>query len=165
MKKEIKQKVYSLIENQQSLLLSTIDSRENKQTYSSYAPYFCDVKEESFYVLLSDLAEHSHNLIANPSASILIIEDESKSEQIFARIRVQYQIIAEIVTDDEMQLLALNNMKQRFGEIIDLLQSLSDFRVFRLKPTKGRYVEGFGKAISIDDGIIRNINPVMLGKR
>ncbi|MGH1428543.1 MAG: HugZ family protein [Arenicella sp.] len=165
MKKEIEQKVSSLIENQQSLLLSTIDNQHNSQTYSSYAPYFCDVKEGAFYVLLSGLAEHTQNLIDQPRASMLIIEDESKSEQIFARVRVQYEIRAEMVLDVEIQRQVFHKMKERFGEVVDVLQSLSDFNVFRLSPIKGRYIEGFGKAISIDDGMIGGLSPVMQSTR
>lgn len=40
--------------------------------------------------------------------------------------------------------------KERFGETVDLLQSLPDFHLLALTPVSGKYIAGFGKAFSID---------------
>ncbi len=40
-------------------------------------------------------------------------------------------------------------MKQRFGDIIDGLSSLEDFKMFRLKPIQGLFVKGFGQAFQV----------------
>ncbi len=165
MKKEIEQKIYSLIKQQDSLLLSSIDNKNHNQPFSSYAPYFFDVKEGVFYVLLSDLAEHTQNLTTNPLASILIIEDESNSEQIFARVRVQYDIRAHAVTEQEIREKVFYEMTESFGEVVSLIKSLSDFHVFCLAPNGGRYIEGFGKAFLISSGVSGEPRPAMKGKR
>ena len=56
-------------------------------------------------------------------------------------------------------------MHQRFGEIIDILCSLTDFRVYKLTPKQGRYVEGFGRAFNINQGLSEEISPVMQDKK
>ncbi len=165
MKKEITQKIHSLINKQQSLLLSTIDNENKDEPFSSYAPYFFDVKEGVFYVLLSDLAEHTQNLIKNPLASMLIIEDESDSEQIFARLRVQYQISTQKVVEENQRGKVFEQMVGRFGEVVTLIQSLSDFHVFSLKPINGRYIEGFGRAFFISEGVSGDLRSAMTEKR
>jgi len=154
MQKEIQDKIFQLIEQQQSLFLSTI-STEISETislpYSSYAPYVSDLEEQAFYLFLSDLSEHSHFLRANPNASILIMADEANTEQIFARVRVQYQVSSKLIENEPERQTAIKTMHQRFGEIIDILQALSDFRIYKLTPEQGRYVEGFGRAFNIKD--------------
>jgi len=114
---------------------------------------------------LSDLSDHSKHLQSQPSASVLIIEDEADSDQIFARVRVQYQVYSHLVDAVEQKQPVIAAMKQRFGDIIDMLNSLSDFRVFKLAPSQGRYIEGFGKAFNIQEGLSSKIQPVMQEKK
>lgn len=169
--KKIQAEIEQLIMKQKSLLLSTavssLESDEGgnaqKQVFSSYAPYAYDLVHKEFYVFLSDLAGHSQHLINNPQASILIIEDESESEQIFARTRVQYQIHAKIIRDENKQQRVLQNLKQRFGDILDVLTELSDFRLFQFETQQGRFVKGFGQAFDTE-GIADVVKPVMFKK-
>lgn len=168
MQKEIEDKIFQLIEQQQSLFLSTISKRvsgESSVPHSSYAPYVSVSEEQAFYVFLSDLSEHSHYLRSNPNASILIITDEMRTEQIFARVRVQYQVMSQLIENEQERQIAIENMQQRFGEIIDVLRSLSDFRVYKLTPQMGRYVEGFGRAFNIGKGLSGEISPVIQDKK
>ena len=168
MQKEIQDKIFQLIEQQQCLFLSTI-STEISETislpYSSYAPYVSDLEEQAFYLFLSDLSEHSHFLRANPNASILIMADEANTEQIFARVRVQYQVSSKLIENEPERQTAIKTMHQRFGEIIDILQALSDFRIYKLTPEQGRYVEGFGRAFNIKNGLVGEISPVKTDKK
>jgi len=168
MQKEIKDKIFQLIEQQQSLFLSTISKEISEGIcvpHSSYAPFVRAHEEQAFYVFLSDLSEHSHYLRANPNASILIIEDEGKTEQIFARVRVQYNVLGQLIENEQERQKAIEIMQQSFGEIIEVLRSLSDFRIYKLIPQKGRYVEGFGRAFNIGKGFSGEISPTMQDKK
>ena len=40
------------------------------------------------------------------------------------------------------------------GERIDNLSELADFKLFRLTPTGGRYVKGFGRAYTLEGGTL-----------
>ncbi len=144
----IKPKITELLAAQQSLFLATINAEG--QPFASYAPYICDFSEGVLYVFISELAGHTHNLQINPEASVLIIEDEQDSEQIYARLRLQYQVVADQLPENKEEIMEM--FSQRHGNVIQLLQSLPDFSLFKLSPQGGRYVEGFGRAYHLDKG-------------
>jgi heme iron utilization protein len=62
--------------------------------------------------------------------------------------------------DTELWYQVLARYEERFGQIIQTLQNLPDFRIFHLKPYQGRFVTGFGAAYNIhaeDLGTITHI--------
>jgi len=148
----------------QTLQLSSLTA-EGKP-YASYSPFVID-EQGNFYIFISQLAGHTQNLIDNPQASILLIEDEADARQIFARQRISYQCTVEIVTSDEADYLnQLDAMQARFGNVMELLQTLPDFILFRLTPYQGQYVLGFGKAYTlVGEGLLalEHINPTSEG--
>ncbi len=148
----------------QTLQLSSLTSKG--KPYASYSPFVID-EQGNFYIFISQLAGHTQNLIDNPQASILLIEDEANARQIFARQRISYQCTVEIVTSDEADYLRqLDAMQARFGNVMELLQTLPDFILFRLTPYQGQYVLGFGKAYTlVGEGLLalEHINPTSEG--
>jgi len=139
-----------LLLKQQSLFLSTLDSKG--QPFASYAPYAICFESNTLYVLLSDLSQHSQHLLAQPQAAILVAEDESSTKQIYARERAYYQVTAELINAEPTKQKIIQTLKERHGNVIDLLQQLPDFHLFQLTPLNGRYVKGFGKAYNITAG-------------
>ena len=137
----------SFIASRRTLLLSTID--HNDHPYASYAPYA--LGEDCLYVLLSDIALHGINLKNTPKAGVLIVEDETEAQTIFARIRVNYQVTSSLIPIDAGAEYdtAIECLYQKQGERIHNLRGLSDFNVFKLTPIGGRYVKDFGRAYSI----------------
>ena len=136
-----------------TLQLSTLTA-EGKPN-ASYSPFVVD-KQGNFYIFVSQLASHTQDLLANPQASILLIQDEADARQIFARRRISYQCDVEIVSDDSSDyLLMLNALEERFGNVVELLRTLPDFILFKLTPFQGQYVKGFGKAYKlVGDGLL-----------
>lgn len=136
-----------------TLQLSTLTA-EGKPN-ASYSPFVVD-KQGNFYIFVSQLASHTQDLLANPQASILLIQDEADARQIFARRRISYQCDVEIVSDDSSDyLLMLNALEERFGNVVELLRTLPDFILFKLTPYQGQYVKGFGKAYNlVGDGLL-----------
>ena len=134
-------------QNVQTLQLSTLTS--DGKPYASYSPFVVD-ELGNFYIFISQLAAHTQNLINNPQASILLIQDESDTRQIFARQRINYQCDVEVVNADEADYVSrLDAMQTRFGSVMELLKTLPDFILFRLTPYQGQYVVGFGKAYKL----------------
>ncbi len=130
-----------------TLSLSTLT--EAGRPNISYAP-FIENENGCFYLFLSQLASHTQDLIKQPMASILLMEDEQDSRQLFARQRITYQCdIGIIQTDVSCYSDILVNFESSFGSIIPLLRNLPDFILFKLTPTEGRYVQGFGKAYQL----------------
>lgn len=135
------------LQSRRTLHLSTLD--EMGHPYASYAPFA--IGDDCLYVLLSDIAVHGVNLKNNCKAAVLIVEDESEAQTVFARIRVNYQVIAKPVPIDagEDYDTAIECLYKKQGERIHNLCQLTDFNVFKLMPLGGRYVKDFGRAYTI----------------
>lgn len=144
----------------QTLLLSslTIEGKPN----ASYAPFITDATGY-FYVFISGLASHTQDLLSNPVASILLMQDEKDTRQIFARQRASYQCDVETIERDSNDFSEiLDQMENRFGNVVTVLRGLSDFVLFRLKPYQGQFVMGFGKAYKLTgEGLfeLKHIDP------
>ncbi|MBC1240147.1 HugZ family protein [Nostoc sp. 2RC] len=131
----------------ESIIISTISAEGIPN--ASYAPFVMD-DAKNIYIYVSGLTTHTKNLHANPLISVLFIEDEAKSNQIFARTRLSFDctaILIERETDKWNQIV--DQFEKRFGQIIEILRGLSDFRIFQLTPREGRFVVGFGAAYRI----------------
>lgn len=137
----------NFLHSRMTLHLSSLD--QEGHPYASYAPFA--IGEDCLYVLLSDIAVHGINLRQNPKAAVLIVEDESEAQTIFARIRVNYQVMASHIPHDSGAdyEAAVECLYQRQGERIHNLSKMTDFNVFKLTPLGGRYVKDFGRAYSI----------------
>ncbi len=127
-----------------TLLIATVNP--DGVPLASYAP-FVRQKDHCFYIYVSELSRHTRDLDATAVASVLFIEDERDTIQLFARKRLIFDCRAELIArDSEEWREILDNFAETFGDVLDLLKPLADFKMFRLRPTEGMYVGGFGKA-------------------
>ncbi len=139
----------ALIDSQLTLLLAT--SSGNGDADISYAPYL--YVENVFYVYVSELAKHTGNMLQRRQASVMFIQPEAEAANLFARQRLIFNCrVAEIGKDNQSYSAVLDAMHDRFGEVVGVLRSLSDFHLLALMPLHGQYVAGFGKAFSVDVG-------------
>ncbi len=150
----------TLKEEAQTISLSTL-TKEGKPN-ASYAPFVMD-SNGNLYIFVSELANHTQDLLSNPTASVLLMRDEQDARQIFARQRISYQCDVEVVERNENDYtVMLDKLEARFGNVVELLRSLPDFVLFRLRPYHGQYVMGFGKAYTLKGvGLLEleHINP------
>jgi len=136
----------ALLQSFDSVLLSTVC--ENAEPLASFSPY---VRVRGyFYILVSELAEHTRNMQINPKASLMFIESEASAKNVYARKRAVIQVDVEQVSDDAQKKPIIELMREKHGQTVTLLAGLDDFKLFKLVPTKGRYVVGFGKAYDWD---------------
>lgn len=132
----------------QSIIISTISDRGIPN--GSYAPFVMD-EFKNIYIYVSGLSTHTQNLNVNPKVSVLFIEDEAQTPQIFARRRLNYDCTATLIereTDEWKDIV--DKFQTGFGEIIEMLRGLADFRIFKLTPHSGRFIIGFGAAYHIN---------------
>lgn len=131
----------------QSLVLSTADSVGSPN--ASYAPFVVD-EAKNFYIYVSGLSTHTQNLQVNPQGSVLLLEDETQSQQIFARRRLTFNCTATLIErNSEHWHNIINQFSEKFGGIIQVFRDLPDFRIIQLKPQSGRFVLGFGAAYQV----------------
>ncbi|MEO1429721.1 MAG: pyridoxamine 5'-phosphate oxidase family protein [Cyanobacteria bacterium J06633_8] len=132
----------------QSIVISTVNEEEIPN--ASYTPFVMD-ESKNIYIYVSGLSTHTQNLNVNQKASVLFVEDEAQTPQIFARRRLNYDCTATLIdreTDEWKKVV--DDFAERFGEIIEMLRGLADFRIFKLTPYSGRFVIGFGQAYHIN---------------
>ncbi|ELR67732.1 Pyridoxamine 5'-phosphate oxidase-related putative heme iron utilization protein [Photobacterium marinum] len=133
-------------ESCQTLQLATVDV-EGKPNVS-YAPFA--LLDDGYYVLISQIAKHARNLLENPQVSLMMIEDEGTSKTIYARKRLTFEANVFVVDrETERWQEGISALQDRFGEIVEGLSGLADFSLFRLEPTQGLFVKGFGQAFQV----------------
>ena len=138
--------IADFIKSRRSLQLATLG--EDGIPYASYAPFA--FSDNGFYILISEIAVHAKNLQLNPSASAMIIEDEDSASELFARMRVSYQLEATLIeVDTPAWTKGVETLVERQGKLINHLSQHADFKLFELTPTKGRFVKGFGRAYAL----------------
>ncbi|PSN20024.1 pyridoxamine 5-phosphate oxidase [filamentous cyanobacterium CCP5] len=148
-------------EQHQSLMLSTVDAQGNP--HASYAPF---VKEEnySFYIFVSGLSPHTAHLKQTGKASILLIDDEATTQQIFARPRLSYRCrVTGLDRGGATWQQIADRFQTRFGEIIDMFRQLDDFQIMQLTPLSGRFVVGFGAAYQVNPEDFSQLIPKAMG--
>lgn len=147
--KPIAPKVNELIAATKSVILGTIDS-EGIPT-ASYAPYVRIGND--FFILVSFMAKHTKNLL-NGKASVMFIEDESATKQIYARERLTLDTVTEkIERDTDTWNTAVGLLKDTHGKVVEMISEMNDFILIKLKTVKGSYVNGFGSAYFVDENL------------
>ena len=137
----------SFISQFKSVAIGTID--ENGLSFSSYAPFV--YYDHKFYIFISDVAKHAANIKRTPKESLLFIEDESKTEQIFARKRISLQCSSNIVLREEERFEEVMDIfKSKFSEdMVSMLIGMQDFNLYELSTDYGEATFGFGEAYNI----------------
>ena len=153
---EAQDKLNLLINNQKSIHLASIDINGNP--HASTTPFTSF--DGKFYIFISELSLHCKNLLSGSKLSILIVTDESQSDQIFARNRVNWNVSYNRLDKNiDYYDKALGLMTDKLGSTIQMLANLQDFHLFELVPKSGRLIIGFGKAFNLD-GMTIDATPI-----
>lgn len=148
--KPVAPKVKELIERSKSVVLATVDVEGNPN--SSYAPFVQD--GHTFYILVSFMARHTKNLAEGRKTSMMFIEDESATKQIYARERLTIEATtSQIERDSETWNNVVTKLKEAHGKVVDVISEMGDFILIALQPVKGSYVNGFGSAYFVDSNL------------
>lgn len=145
--KPVAPRVQELINASKSVILATVDAEGNPN--SSYAP-FVQV-DQIFYILVSFMAKHTKNLADGRKTSVMFIEDESATKQIYARERLTIDATtSQIERDSEVWNAVVAKLRETHGKVVEVISEMGDFILIALQPVKGSYVNGFGSAYFVD---------------
>lgn len=161
---QLQQGLERLQVSSKTLLLSTLS--EGGMPELSYAPYAKSV-QGGFYIFVSELAAHTVNMRSRPVASVLFIQDERDSRNLYARERLSWRCaVREVGRDTEEYQAGLVLLTQAQGNMVDMLRGLSDFHLLMLEPQAGSYVVGFGQAFEVEPqtGMLVHIDEQRLGR-
>ncbi len=155
-----------------SIILSTVNLNGVSET--SITPFIAD-DTGNLYILISELAQHTQNILHLLSErhsdleqgntlkliSGLLVADEPDPEQAFARERLTLQLLpSEIFRESEAFSALASQFEQKFGEVIPLLVSLPDFHLIQLSVIKGGYIKGFGQAFTFEGCPCDGLKPI-----
>ncbi|MBX3721966.1 MAG: pyridoxamine 5'-phosphate oxidase family protein [Turneriella sp.] len=145
---KIQSQMAALVGSRESLLLASVAA--DGTPHASYAP---TVPGEGgkYYVHVSELAKHFHNLSTDGRVSALIIEDEKDAANIFARKRLTLEGRAtEIDKESPLWAEVMDRFTKKFGAFFEQsLRHLKDFHTFELSFDSGTLVLGFGSAFRL----------------
>ena len=131
----------------QSTVIGTTD--EEGLAFGSYAPFVHH--KHKFYIFISNVAKHARNLQRTKKASLLFVEDESKTEQIFARKRISLQCSSAMISRGDVKFgEVMDVFKSKFSEeMVGMLMGMQDFNLYELSTDYGEATFGFGEAYNI----------------
>ena len=143
---EVLAEIKKLVKSKNTLQLATVN--EHGKPNASYAPFVCC--DDGYYILISEMAMHTKNILVNPNVSLMIIEDESEADSLHSRKRLTLDATALLVSHETNKWSEVTKvMIERLGDTVNTLVQLSDFHLIHLQPKQGLYVKGFGKAYPV----------------
>ena len=153
--KKIYNEYVEFMSNSKSVYISSIgEHRGGVAPEISYSPCIVD-EDKNIYILVSTLSKRTESLLAERNVSLMFIEPEEQCEEIYVRTRLilyctTLQIAREMGAGHLLWNELVTQFTAKFGDIINMLVSLDDFKMFRFRPIRGTFVKGFGKAYTIE---------------
>ena len=121
-------------------VLATLSVRRQAWPFASIAPYAL-TRQGDPLLLLSDLAEHTRNVRADPRASLLVQDSASRADpQAGARVTLLGSvepIAAQAVEDDKQRYVSRHPAAENYLK-------LGDFHLYVFRVTEARFINGFG---------------------
>jgi heme iron utilization protein len=135
------------LNNIKTCVIGSLDS--SGHPFSSYAPYNYDGC--NFYIYISDIATHAKNIQQNAKTSLFFIEDEEKTENLFARKRISLQCDASMISrESEKFETIMQEFAQKFdSKMVEMLKGMMDFNLYIFTVNSGEATFGFGEAYNI----------------
>lgn len=123
--------------SQHSGVLSTLSKRLEGFPFGSVAPFILDHGGRPV-ILISDIAEHTKNIVADPRVS-LIVQPYSPDMQVNGRVT----ILGRATRLEEKDRLAPRYL--RFHPQAEAYFAMHDFQFYCIEPLRIRYIGGFGR--------------------
>ena len=132
--------------------LSTLSKAMPGFPFGSVVPYCLDEQGRPL-ILISRIAQHTHNLQKDPKCSLLVGEREADDVQAVGRLT--YLAEAEKLEDPAAIEAAAERYYRYFPDSANYHKA-HDFDFWVLKPVRHRYIGGFGAIHWVDDLTVAN---------
>lgn len=146
----------ALVRDQRWLCLGTLSGADGEpRPLVSWVAYAAAEDFTCFVMHLSNLAQHTGNLKRRPQVSLAMSEadDGRGNPQLLARLTLEGRV-APVARDDE-RYESLKGLYLAKLPDAEPLFEFGDFNLYAFVPGKGRYVDGFGQAYSLDGERLR----------
>jgi heme oxygenase (biliverdin-IX-beta and delta-forming) len=134
-----RQALRSLLSSQRHGVLATLSARYAGWPFASVTPYALTEHDEPI-LLLSTLAEHTRNVLADTRAS-LFVQDDAPDPQAAARVT----LLGRVAPVSQTELSALRERYLERHPTAANYFAMADFGLYLLRPEAVRFVGGFGE--------------------
>jgi putative heme iron utilization protein len=125
---------------------AALATQEEGVPLASMVAYACEPDFGGFLMLLSRLSQHTRNLLASPTASLVISEPDTGAESPQTLARVSIQGEAKPLQEDSPGYAEAKAVYEKRLPASAPLFGFEDFSLFRLVPREARFVAGFARA-------------------
>ena len=141
---DVNKKINDIIEgNYEISILGTI-GKENYPFLSKVLPMY---KNNNLYILISDLSEHTKNIMLNKKVSFYFsLKETNKTKLNNPRLTLNGTVSKLNISKDDIKYQSLLESYNEIDKGSKMWGMFSDFNFYIFKPKRALYIEGFGKA-------------------
>ena len=141
---EIEKKIQHILEGEYEITVLGTNGKDNFPFLSKIIPMY---KNKRLYILISDLSEHTKNIIKNQKVSIYFsLKELNKTKSNNPRLTINGIIQKHALKKESEEFSDLLNSYQKIESGSKMWGMFTDFNFYSIEPLRALYVEGFGKA-------------------
>ena len=143
-KPEIEKKIQNILEGGYEISVLGTNGKDNFPFLSKIIPMY---KNNKLYLLISDLSEHTQNIVLNQNVSIYFsLKELNKTKSNNPRLTINGIIKKHVLKKKDKEFINLLNSYQKIENGSKMWGMFTDFNFYSLIPKRALYIEGFGKA-------------------
>lgn len=141
---EIEKKIQNILEGGYEISVLGTNGKDNFPFLSKIIPMY---KNNKLYLLISDLSEHTQNIVLNQNISIYFsLKELNKTKSNNPRLTINGIIKKHVLKKKDKEFIDLLNTYQKIENGSKMWGMFTDFNFYSLIPKRALYIEGFGKA-------------------
>ena len=141
---EIEKKIQNILEGDYEISVLGTNGKDNFPFLSKIIPMY---KNNKLYLLISDLSEHTQNIVLNQNVSIYFsLKELNKTKSNNPRLTINGIIKKHVLKKKDKEFIDLLNTYQKIENGSEMWGMFTDFNFYSLIPKRALYIEGFGKA-------------------
>lgn len=141
---EIEKKIQNILEGGYEISVLGTNGKDNFPFLSKIIPMY---KNNKLYLLISDLSEHTQNIVLNQNISIYFsLKELNKTKSNNPRLTINGIIKKHVLKKENKEFVDLLNTYQKIENGSKMWGMFTDFNFYSLIPKRALYIEGFGKA-------------------
>ena len=145
---EIEKKIQKILEGNYEISVLGTNGKDNFPFLSKIIPMY---KNDKLYFLISDLSEHTKNIILNQYVSIYFsLKELNKTKSNNPRLTINGILKKHDLNKNDTVFLDLLESYQKIENGSKMWGMFTDFNFYSLIPKRALYIEGFGKAYQKD---------------
>ena len=141
---KIEKKIQNILEGDYEISVLGTNGKDNFPFLSKIIPMY---KNNKLYLLISDLSEHTQNIVLNHNVSIYFsLKELNKTKSNNPRLTINGIIKKHVLKKKDKEFIDLLNAYQKIENGSKMWGMFTDFNFYSLIPKKALYIEGFGEA-------------------